>query len=96
MLGPTIGGLLISVWEWPLIFLINVPVGMIGCLIVAYLVPGNKTDITKQSFDIVGTVILTLSLTCNFIPPWFWLFFDSRSKITTANGGLEYFSIFRI
>lgn len=64
MLGPTIGGLLISVWEWPLIFLINVPVGMIGCLIVAYLVPGNKTDITKQSFDIVGTVILTLSLTC--------------------------------
>ncbi|MBD2293760.1 MFS transporter [Anabaena sphaerica FACHB-251] len=64
MLGPTIGGLLITLGDWPLIFLINVPIGIIACLIVAYLVPSSAVDITKQSFDIIGTLILTITLTC--------------------------------
>jgi EmrB/QacA subfamily drug resistance transporter len=64
MLGPTVGGLLISLGDWPLIFLINVPIGIIACLIVAYLVPPSIVGGTKQSFDIIGTLILTLTLTC--------------------------------
>jgi EmrB/QacA subfamily drug resistance transporter len=64
MLGPTIGGLLISLGDWPLIFLINVPIGIIACLIVAYLVPSSPVAIKEQSFDIIGTLILTITLTC--------------------------------
>ena len=31
-IGPTVGGLLIRAWGWPLIFLINVPFGVLGAL----------------------------------------------------------------
>ncbi len=64
MLGPTVGGLLITLGDWPLIFLINVPIGIIACLIVAYLVPPTAIDFTKPSFDVIGTLILTVTLTC--------------------------------
>jgi EmrB/QacA subfamily drug resistance transporter len=64
MLGPTVGGLLITLGNWPLIFLINVPIGIIACLIVAYLVPPSEIYFTKPSFDVIGTLILTLTLTC--------------------------------
>ncbi|WP_071187885.1 MFS transporter [Trichormus sp. NMC-1] len=64
MLGPTVGGLLISWGDWPLIFLINVPIGIIACFIVAYLVPPSFVSGTKQKFDVIGTLILTLTLTC--------------------------------
>ncbi len=64
MLGPTIGGVLINLGDWPLIFLINVPIGIIACLIVAYLVPDNQISSEDQRFDLVGTLILTVTLTC--------------------------------
>ncbi|MFB2646916.1 MFS transporter [Raphidiopsis sp. BLCC-F218] len=64
MLGPTIGGVLIDLGDWPLIFLINVPIGIIACLIVAYLVPDNEISSEDQRFDLVGTLILTVTLTC--------------------------------
>ncbi|AFZ57913.1 MFS transporter [Anabaena cylindrica FACHB-243] len=63
MLGPTVGGILINLCGWPLIFLINVPIGIIACLIVAYLVPPSVVGAIKQSFDVIGTLILTLTLT---------------------------------
>ncbi|HLO85796.1 MAG TPA: MFS transporter [Nostocaceae cyanobacterium] len=62
MLGPSVGGLLISLGGWPLIFLINLPIGIIGSLIVAYFVPSSVVNTDKQSFDLLGTIILTLTL----------------------------------
>jgi EmrB/QacA subfamily drug resistance transporter len=64
MLGPSVGGLLISIGGWPLIFLINLPIGIIGSLIVAYFVPPSVVSTNKQGFDLLGTLILTLTLTC--------------------------------
>lgn len=63
-LGPSLGGLLITLGNWPLIFLINVPIGIIGILIVSYFVPASVVNEQKQSFDLWGTLILTLTLTC--------------------------------
>lgn len=64
MLGPTAGGLLIGLGGWPLIFLVNVPIGIVGILLVARLVPPSKVGVVKQRFDAIGTLILTLTLTC--------------------------------
>ncbi|MBE9258061.1 MULTISPECIES: MFS transporter [Aphanizomenonaceae] len=64
MLGPTIGGLLVSIGDWPLIFFINVPIGIIGILIMAYFVPPSVVNGEKQQFDIIGTIVITFILTC--------------------------------
>ncbi|MTJ11323.1 MFS transporter [Anabaena sp. UHCC 0187] len=64
MLGPTIGGILISIGDWPLIFFINVPIGILGILIMAYFVPPSIISVEKQKFDVIGTIVLTVMLTC--------------------------------
>lgn len=63
-LGPTIGGILLALGDWKLIFLINVPIGIIGILIVAVFVPASIVRETAKSFDVFGTLLLTLTLTC--------------------------------
>jgi len=62
-LGPTVGGILISLGGWPLIFLVNVPIGIVAILIVARFVPDSVISGNPESFDIIGTLILTLTLT---------------------------------
>ena len=62
-LGPTVGGLLISVGSWRLIFLVNVPLGIIASLIVALVVPASAAKETK-SFDTLGAMMMTITLTC--------------------------------
>ncbi|MFM7364810.1 MAG: MFS transporter [Cuspidothrix sp.] len=64
MLGPTIGGLLINIGDWPLIFFINVPIGIMGILMMAYFVPSSTIKPKKQKFNIMGTIVLTFMLTC--------------------------------
>ncbi|MBF2063670.1 MAG: MFS transporter [Calothrix sp. C42_A2020_038] len=63
MSGPTVGGFLIGLGGWPLIFLVNVPIGIIASLIVARVVPNQDVNVAKLRFDIIGTLILTLTLT---------------------------------
>ncbi|HIK30264.1 MAG TPA: MFS transporter [Oscillatoriales cyanobacterium M59_W2019_021] len=63
MLGPTVGGLLVAWGDWPLIFWINVPIGLVGTLMVARLVPPSAGSGISQRFDWAGTLILSLVLT---------------------------------
>ena len=62
-IGPTVGGLLVALGGWPLIFWINVPIGIIGSIAVARLVPPSAPGCVSQRFDILGTLILTVVLT---------------------------------
>ncbi|WHZ23771.1 MAG: putative MFS-type transporter [Nitrospira sp.] len=63
-LGPAIGGLLISAFDWPAIFLINVPLGLtILVLIHCYLpVDANRQQANQPRFDLVGTLVLATTL----------------------------------
>jgi EmrB/QacA subfamily drug resistance transporter len=63
-LGPTVGGLLIGLGGWHLIFLVNVPIGIVASLIVARLVPPSAVNDIKYGFDIIGSFILTQTLAC--------------------------------
>ncbi|GHC89675.1 MFS transporter [Nocardiopsis terrae] len=59
--GPLIGGGLISVFWWGSIFLINVPVAIIGLLAVAKLVPESRNpDVGKA--DPVGAVLSIIAM----------------------------------
>ncbi|MBK4347447.1 DHA2 family efflux MFS transporter permease subunit [Lacisediminihabitans changchengi] len=63
-LGPTLGGLLIGAGGWRWIFIVNVPVGVIGLLLLLR-VPTSVGALGSSSarFDPVGFVLLALGLT---------------------------------
>lgn len=58
-LGPAIGGGLIGLFGWRAIFYVNVPVGLIGTLMAAMILPKDKLSGHKTTFDWWGTVLMT-------------------------------------
>lgn len=60
-LGPSLGGILIDTLGWRSIFLVNVPVGIIGITLAWRFVP-NIVPKGRQPFDFVGAMFLTLTL----------------------------------
>jgi EmrB/QacA subfamily drug resistance transporter len=60
-LGPTLGGLLIGAVSWRAIFLVNLPVGMTGLLLVHRFVPDWRPP-GGQRFDPWGAVIVLVTL----------------------------------
>lgn len=62
-LGPSLGGILISLFGWHIIFLINIPVGLLT-FVVALNFPKLKTYSGDRHFDWPGVVALAGSLFC--------------------------------
>lgn len=63
-LGPTIGGMLVQVGDWRLIFLINVPIGAAAALIALRhrrALPADHTDRAAR-LDALGLVLLAAGL----------------------------------
>lgn len=63
-LGPTLGGVLIAWFGWPALFLINVPLGILTLVLAHQCLPKDQevTKATKAKVDLMGTVILVLTL----------------------------------
>lgn len=59
--GPSLGGLLVNYFGWQSIFVINIPVGFIGCIWAYKILPVSKTS--GQKFDIPGAGTLFVTLT---------------------------------
>ena len=55
LVGPLLGGILIDSLDWSWIFFVNVPVGIIGLLLAARLVPKLPTH--DHHFDWLGVVL---------------------------------------
>jgi EmrB/QacA subfamily drug resistance transporter len=56
-LGPAIGGLLIAAGGWRLIFLINVPIGVLGTIAGWYLIPRSRYLRPSDGFDLRGLAL---------------------------------------
>ncbi|GAB6388998.1 multidrug transporter subunit MdtD [Stutzerimonas marianensis] len=56
LLGPTLGGWLVEVASWHWIFLINLPVGLVGCLAALRFMPDLKSEV-RTRFDSVGFLL---------------------------------------
>jgi EmrB/QacA subfamily drug resistance transporter len=63
VLGPALGGILISALSWHWIFFVNLPVGVVGVLMVTRFVPDLKPA-GGQRFDYPGAATMFLSLIC--------------------------------
>ncbi|MET9655650.1 MFS transporter [Streptomyces sp. NPDC006510] len=60
-LGPVVGGVLVEAdWRW--VFLVNVPVGVIGLLAGVRLLPDARPHREGPFPDLVGAVLLTLAI----------------------------------
>ena len=59
--GPTIGGALITYFDWPWIFFINVPIG-IGAFIATFVIVPDLRPGRRQGWDLVGVALATAGL----------------------------------
>lgn len=60
--GPTLGGILVSKFGWQSIFSVNIPIGIIGTLWAAKVLPFRKGN--PQKFDIAGSLLVFSWLSC--------------------------------
>ena len=56
MLGPIAGGLIVGYLHWRYIFFLNVPIGLIGLVLVYYHLPNYKEEKTNP-LDLVGLIL---------------------------------------
>lgn len=63
MTGPGLGGLILAKFSWSAIFLINLPIGLIGFLLAIKYLPVQPKNTGNRKFDIPGTVLFALAAT---------------------------------
>ncbi len=70
--GPLLGGAIIGLageeHGWRLLFLVNVPIGLVAIVAIARLVPGRVDDPDRERIDIAGAVLLGLAVLCLLYP----------------------------
>ncbi len=60
-IGPLVGGVLVDAAGWSSVFWINVPIGIVGILVAAWVVP-ESTDPSTRALDLPGTALATAGL----------------------------------
>lgn len=81
LLGPIVGGLVVSQWGWQWIFLINVPLGIVALGLAGWLVPALPTH--QHRFDFIGVALSAVGLFLIVLAlqegqsahwaPWIWV-----------------------
>jgi EmrB/QacA subfamily drug resistance transporter len=59
--GPTLGGLLVTAFDWRYIFFINVPVGIAVLVLTVILIPDLRTG-QQHRFDVSGVILASAAL----------------------------------
>ena len=80
--GPLIGGPLIDNFGWPSIFLINVPIGIVGIIMAMRFIKESVSEVKSTSFDWFGAIVLggalsSLVLVLDKGLDWGWLSISS-------------------
>src|SRR5689334_5710017 len=60
-IGPTFGGYIVTYADWPLIFYINVPVGIVAIVIALLLLRERRSE-ERMQFDLPGFLLAAIGL----------------------------------
>ncbi len=76
-LGPTIGGILLAAGGWRLIFLVNVPAGIVGVVAAWALIPRSRNLQARVPYDWAGLALFVpavaaVLVTVSFANGWGW------------------------
>lgn len=63
--GPTLSGVILSFADWPWLFALNVPLGLVSLLLARHALPRDTPR--KGSFDSQGALLSMLMLACFFL-----------------------------
>jgi len=66
-LGPGLGGLLLARWDWPAIFLVNVPIGLAMAALAAKTLRDERREGGTQTFDPAGAATMALALSATLL-----------------------------
>ncbi len=61
LVGPILGGWLVEYSSWHWIFLINLPIGIVGCITTYYHMPDTRRVLSSR-FDLGGFILLALTM----------------------------------
>jgi EmrB/QacA subfamily drug resistance transporter len=61
--GVLLGGVLTEAFDWPAIFLINIPIGLAVVVYGGRVVPADTGESQSSHFDLLGAVLVTLGMT---------------------------------
>jgi EmrB/QacA subfamily drug resistance transporter len=64
VLGPVLGGFILAFASWRWIFLVNLPVGIIGTLAAYLLLHDIAPNPRGEKFDLLGAVLFSIGLVC--------------------------------
>jgi EmrB/QacA subfamily drug resistance transporter len=59
--GPTLGGLLVTAFDWRYIFFINIPVGIVVLVLTVILIPDLRAG-RRHKFDVSGVMLASAAL----------------------------------
>jgi MFS family permease len=65
ILGPPVGGFIVTYLDWRWIFYINIPIGVLGVALVLRFID-NTRDEASGPFDLIGMILSGLALGCLF------------------------------
>jgi len=63
ILGPPVGGFIVTYFSWRWIFFINVPIGVLGIVLVTLFI-SEMREPTKTHFDVLGLALSGTALAC--------------------------------
>ena len=62
IVGPVVGGYVTDNWGWRWVFYVNLPVGLLGALVVAGFLPFVRTKASWRDIDVWGSAALAAGL----------------------------------
>jgi EmrB/QacA subfamily drug resistance transporter len=65
MIGPPLGGIMVGLFNWESIFLINVPIGVTAFILGVKLLPKDSKE-KEESFDVLGAILFLITIVALF------------------------------